>query len=220
LEFLSELSLSKSAMKILLLDDHALFRAGLRLLLGAIDRNAIILEAGAINEAITIAGKNPDLELCLLDLSLRNENGLIAMDRIKTAAPDAAVVIVSSSDDEAIVRTCLDAGAMSFISKSSAPEVLTEALGHVLAGAVYLPPGMMNRENNSSKLTVTLSSRQLEVLRGLCRGLSTKSIARDLLLSDHTVKEYISAIFRLLDVHNRTEAVIKAGQMQLLLDNH
>jgi two-component system nitrate/nitrite response regulator NarL len=207
-------------MKVLLLDDHALFRAGLRLLLGTLDREATVLEAGTINEAIALADQHPDLELCLLDLNLRHENGLMALGRIKTAAPEVAVVIVSSSDDEALVRTCLDAGAMSFIAKSSAPEVLSEALWHVLAGAVYLPPRMLDIEDNSGKQAVALSSRQRDVLRGLCRGLSTKSIAHDLSLSDHTVKEYIAAIFQLLSVHNRTEAVIKASQMQLLLDTH
>lgn len=207
-------------MKILLLDDHALFRAGLRLLLGTLDREASVLEAGTINEAIALADQHPDLDLCLLDLNLRNENGLVALSRIKAAAPEVAVVIVSSSDDEALVRTCLDAGAMSFIAKSSAPEVLSEALGHVLAGAVYLPPRMLDIEDNSGKLAIALSSRQRDVLRGLCRGLSTKSIAQDLSLSDHTVKEYIAALFQLLGVHNRTEAVIKASQMQLLLDTH
>ena len=192
----------------------------MRLLLGTIDRNAVVLEAGAINEAIIIADKNPDLELCLLDLNLRNEIGLIALDRIKATAPDDAVVIVSSSDDDAVlVRNCLDAGAKSFISKSSAPEVLTDALGHVLADSVYLPPRMQDREDDSGKLSVAFSHRQRDMLRGLCRGLLTKSIARNLSLSDHTVKEYITAIFRLLDVHNRTEAVIKASQMKLLLDD-
>jgi len=206
-------------MKILLLDDHALFRAGLRLLLGTIGRNLVTLEAGTIDEAMAQTAKHPDLQLCLLDLNLRNENGLIALGRIKVAAPNVAVVIVSSSDDAALIRTCLDAGAMSFIPKSAAPEVLTDALGHILAGSVYLPPRILDSEDDSSKLAVTLSPRQRDVLRGLCRGLSTKSIARNLSLSDHTVKEYITAIFRLLDVHNRTEAVIKASQMKLLLDD-
>jgi DNA-binding NarL/FixJ family response regulator len=119
---------------------------------------------------------------------------------------------VSSSDDAALVCTCLDAGAMSFIPKSAAPKVLTNALGHVLPGSVYLPPRMLDREDDLGTLSVALSPRQRDVLRGLCRGLSTKSIARNLSLSDHTVKEYITAIFRLLDVHNRTEAVIKASQ--------
>ena len=78
---------------------------------------------------------------------------------------------------------------------------------------------MLDSEDDSGKLTVALSPRQRDVLRGLCRGLSTKSIARNLSLSDHTVKECITALFRLLDVHNRTEAVIKASQMKLLLDD-
>jgi DNA-binding NarL/FixJ family response regulator len=206
-------------MKILLLDDHALFRAGLRLLLGTIGRNLATLEAGTIDEAMTIAAKHPDLQLCLLDLNLRNENGLFALGKIKDAAPDVAVVIVSSSDDAALVRTCLDAGAMSFISKSAAPEVLAEALGHILAGSVYLPPRILNSGDDSGQPSVALSPRQRDVLRGLCRGLSTKSIARDLSLSDFTVKDYIAALFRLLDVHNRTEAVIKASQMKLLQDD-
>jgi two-component system nitrate/nitrite response regulator NarL len=168
---------------------------------------------------MAITAAHPDIQLCLLDLNLHNENGLVALVKIKDVAPDVAVVIVSSSDDATLVRSCLDAGAMSFIPKSAAPQVLTEALGHILAGSVYLPPRMLDSEDDSSKLTIALSPRQRDVLRGLCRGLSTKSIACNLSLSDHTIKEYITAIFRLLEVHNRTEAVIKASQMKLLLDD-
>ena len=203
-------------MKILLLDDHALFRAGLRLLLSTLGRHSTTLEAGTIDEAMTIAIAHPDLQLCLLDLNLRNENGLMALAKIKSVAPDVAVVVVSSSDEPALVRTCLDAGAMSFISKSAEPEILAEALRHVLAGSVYLPHRLLDSESDAHEQAVTLSPRQRDVLRGLCRGLPTKSIARDLLLSDHTVKEYIAALFRLLNVHNRTEAVIKASRMKLL----
>lgn len=206
-------------MKILLLDDHALFRAGLRLLLGTLGRNPATLEAGCIDEAMVIVAANPDLQLCLLDLNLHNENGLAALSKIKVAAPDVAVVVVSSCDDEAVVRCCLDAGAMSFIPKSAAPEVLSKALTHVLAGSVYLPPRMLNDDDDSEKLNASLSPRQRDVLRGLCRGLSTKSIAHDLSLSEHTVKEYITAVFRLLNVHNRTEAVIKASRLKMLLDD-
>ena len=176
------------------------------------------MEAGTIDEAMSIIAKNPDLQLCLLDLNLRNENGLAALAQIKSSVPDIAIVVVSSSDEASVIRTCLDLGAMSFIAKSAAPEILAKALGHMLAGSVYLPPRLMNVEDEADGNPVTLSTRQKEVLGGLCRGRSTKSIARDLALSEHTVKEYITAIFRLLDVHNRTEAVIKAGRMKLLFD--
>jgi len=206
-------------MKILLLDDHALFRAGLRLLLGTIRHNLTTFEAGSINEAMAIIARHPDMQLCLLDLNLHNENGLLAMDQLKLAAPDMAVVVVSSSDDVSLIRKCLDAGAMSFISKSAAPETLAKALRYVLAGSVYLPPKLYDFGNEPEKSACVLSPRQRDVLRGLCRGLPTKSIARDLSLSEHTVKEYITAVFRLLNVHNRTEAVIKASEMKQLLDD-
>lgn len=206
-------------MKVLLLDDHALFRAGLRLLLGTLGRKLAILEAGTIAEAMGLATKHADLQLCLLDLNLRNENGLHALQDLKSAIPDIAIVVISSSDDDDLVRTCLDKGAMSFISKSATPEVLAKALGYVLAGSVYLPPQMSDKVKHESLQPIVLSPRQRDVLRGLCLGLSTKSIARNLALSEHTVKEYIAAVFRLLAVHNRTEAVIKANQLQLLHDS-
>jgi DNA-binding NarL/FixJ family response regulator len=202
-------------MKILLLDDHALFRAGLRLLLTTFNSSHIILEAGTTANALEIAAQHPDLELCLLDLNLRNEIGLLALDKIKTAIPEIAVVIVSSSEDAVLIRKCLDAGAMSYISKSSPPEELSQAIQQVLGGSVYLPPTMYSEVNDVVNPSIVLSPRQRDVLLGLCRGLPTKSIARELGLSDYTVKEYVSAVFQLLSVHNRTEAVIKASQMHL-----
>jgi DNA-binding NarL/FixJ family response regulator len=207
-------------MKILLLDDHALFRAGLRLLLGTLGGNTLTLEANTIAEALAITTQHPDLQLCLLDLNLRNENGLDALYKIKILAPDVAIVVVSSSEETTVIRHCLDIGAMSFIAKSAPPEVLIEALKHVLAGAVYLPAQLFDEDHAEELPPILLSPRQRDVLRGLCRGMSTKSIARDLALSDHTVKEHIAALFRLLAVHNRTEAVIKASKLQLLLDAH
>jgi len=202
-------------MKILLLDDHALFRAGLRLLLTTFNSAHVTLEAGTITDALEIAEQHPDLELCLLDLNLRNELGLHALDKIKIAAPDVAVVIVSSSEDVILIRRCLDAGAMSFISKSSSPEELSYAIQQVLNGLVYLPQSMHSAVKDTLIPSISLSPRQRDVLFGLCRGLPTKSIARELSLSEHTVKDYVSAVFQLLSVHNRTEAVIKASQMQL-----
>ncbi|MDD2760830.1 MAG: response regulator transcription factor [Methylomonas sp.] len=203
-------------MKILLLDDHALFRAGLRLLLETLDQDVITFEAGTIAEARQIADQHADLQLCLLDLNLREEDGLEMLDRIKVSAPAVAVVVVTASDEPAVVRACLDAGAMSFIAKSSPPEVLAEALRHVLAGSIYLPATLLDGQAQASETPLNLSPRQRDVLRGLCRGMSTKAIARELGLSEHTVKEYIAALFKLLDVHNRTEAVIKTGRLGLL----
>lgn len=200
-------------MKILIVDDHALFRAGLRMLLGTIGHDVICLEAATLTEAQTTIAQHTDIELCLLDLTLKNEKGFGAIQHITATSPHIAVVVVSGAEDSATIRSCIDAGAMSYIPKSVAPEILTHALQRVLAGAVYLPD-QVTSALETSPADNSLTPRQRQVLQGLSRGLPTKLIARELNLSEHTVKEYIAIIFQALGVHNRTEAVIKASQLQ------
>ncbi len=125
------------------------------------------------------------------------------------------MVVVSSADDSATIRACLDNGAMSFIPKSLGPDVLTQALQHVLKGTVYLPEQIINGVEDEPERP-TLTTRQWEVLHCLSRGLPTKLIARELSLSEHTVKEHIALLFQALGVRNRTEAVIKGSQWRLL----
>jgi len=201
-------------VKILIVDDHALFRAGLRMLLATIGHNVVCLESASITDALGLIAQHADLQLCLLDLSLKNEHGLGAIQRIKQDAPHVAVVVVSGADDSATIRSCIDAGAMSFIPKSVAPEVLTQALHHVLSGAVYLPDQIISAMHDMPQ-RVQLTPRQQQVLQALSRGLPTKLIARELDLSEHTVKDHIAMLFQALGASNRTEAVIKASQLRL-----
>lgn len=201
-------------MKILIVDDHTLFRAGLRMLLATIGQNVNCLEAANVADALALIAGQADLQLCLLDLNLKNEDGFAAIKKIKDTAPHVAVVVVSGADDSATIRSCIDAGAMSFIPKSVAPEVLTQALQHVLSGAIYLPEQIVSAmEDLPPRPLLTL--RQSQVLQCLSRGLPTKLISRELGLSEHTVKEYIALIFEALGARNRTEAVIKATQLRL-----
>lgn len=202
-------------MNILLVDDHALFRAGLRMLLGSICAGAAVWEAGSVAEAEAFAMQHEELDLCLLDLALKQENGLGGLERIKAAAPQAAVIVVSAAEDSATIRACLDRGAMSFIPKSLGPAVLTQALRHVLAGTVFLPDQILTASGDASAVP-SLTGRQRDVLRCLSRALPTKLIARELRLSEHTVKEHIALLFQALGVHNRTEAVIRGSQLRLL----
>ena len=201
-------------MKILIVDDHALFRAGLRMLLSTIGQNVSCVEADNIADALALAAQHADLQLCLLDLALKNEHGLGAIHRIKEAAPQVAVVVVSGADDSDTISSCIDAGAMSFVPKSATPEVLKQALRHILSGAVYLPDQIVSEMENRPPCP-RLTPRQLQVLQALSRGLPTKLIARELDLSEHTVNEHIGLIFQALGVRNRTEAVIKASKLQL-----
>ena len=202
-------------MHILLVDDHALFRSGLRLLLSSLRPQVRFIEAATVGEALMQIREHQDVRVCLLDLDLKQDHGLSAIGRIRQCAPDTAVVIVSAAEDPVTVRACIDAGAMSYITKSASPDVLTRALRRVLDGDVFLPASIQAEAGGSESPARLLSPRQQDVLAGLNRGLSTKSIARELALSEHTVKEYLSEIFRLLEVHNRTEAVIKASRLRL-----
>ena len=201
-------------MKILIIDDHALFRAGLRMLLSTIDTRVVCLETGSIAGARALLSEHEDLPLCILDLSLNQESGMTAIRMLKELRPSLAVVVVSGTEDPGVVRECIEAGAMSYIPKSMAPDVLTDALRHVLLGEVHLPASVAARLD-AATARPHLSPRLAEVLQCLNRGLPTKLIAVELGLSEHTVKEYLGNIFQALGVRNRTEAVIKAARLQL-----
>ncbi len=210
----TELVAGSRNVKILIVDDHALFRAGLRMLLSTIDAQLTCLETGSIAGALALLPEHEDLPLCILDLSLKQESGLTAIRTLKEIRPNLAIVVVSGTEDPGIVRECIEAGAMSYIPKSMAPDVLTDALRHVLLGEVYLPASVAARLDAVTSRP-RLSPRQTAVLQCLNRGLPTKLIAVELGLSEYTVKEYLGNIFQSLGVRNRTEAVIKAAQLQL-----
>lgn len=206
-------------MKILLVDDHTLFRAGLRMLLAVLGRDVTILEASTAAQALALIEAQPDIQLCLLDLSLKSDDGLSLLSTTKQIAPNMVVVVVSGADDALTIRNCIEAGAMSFIPKSATPEVLTQALQRVLNGDVYLPDEVGLNEAGSATEDLPrplLTPRQREVLKYLSQGLPTKLIARRLEISEYTIKEHIALIFQALGVRNRTEAVIRASRLLLL----
>ncbi len=200
-------------MNILLVDDHALFRAGLRMLIAAVGVDVNVIEASTADEALARIGED-DIRLCLLDLQLKSSSGVSLLEAIKQSMPQIVVVVVSGADDAATIRACIEAGAMSFISKSAAPDVLTAALRHVLRGDVYLPEQITFDAKPATRPSLT--PRQRDVLKCLSQGLPTKLIARELALSEYTIKEHIASIFQVLHVRNRTEAVICASRMFLL----
>jgi DNA-binding NarL/FixJ family response regulator len=125
-------------VKILIVDDDPLFRAGLRMLLRTIGNQVSCLEASDLTHALALIAQHADLQLCLLDLMLKDEYDIESIRSIKDAAPALAVVVVSGADDGATIRRSIDAGAMGFIPKSVAPEMLTRALQRVL-GSVEHP---------------------------------------------------------------------------------
>ena len=207
-------------MKILVADDHALFRDGLRYLLGQLGAPVEVFEAKDGAGALELVEVHPDLELVLLDLAMPGIDGLAGLRLLRARCPAVPVVILSGSEEPADVRQALDAGALGFIPKSSTSQVMLNALRLVLSGGAYVPPSYLERAQSvrvplaaSSVDSLGLTPRQLDVLRLLGQGHSNKEIARVLDLAEGTVKLHISAILRALGVNNRTRAVVAAARL-------
>jgi len=204
-------------MKILLADDHKLVRAGLVLVLKQMDHSVDILEAGSGREAIEIAAENGDLDLVLMDLDLPEGNGLEAMGAIKSENPALPVVILSALEDQSMVSRAMKLGARGFIPKSASGEVMVNSLRLVLSGGVCLPPGYSEAQHGDvDSQTPSLTQRQMEVLRLMAKGSSNKVIARDLDISENTVRVHISAVISALDATNRTEAAYSAMRLGII----
>lgn len=217
-------------MRILLVDDHTLFREALLHVLKQFDGTAVVIEAATAREAIRLAAHYHDLDLILLDLSLPGLNGLSALPELHELRPTAPLVILSASEDSADIRQALDAGAMGYIPKSSSSHEMITALRLVLAGEIYVPPAMLAAlealESASSPVDTAssleerdidgLTPRQVEVLRLMAQGLSNKGICKRLNVAEGTVKLHVTAVMRALNTCNRTQAVIEATRRGLI----
>jgi DNA-binding NarL/FixJ family response regulator len=186
-------------------------------MLTTLDPKVEILEASCLTEALTRIAPFTDAQLCLFDLASAEGDGIRGLRQLRIVAPEMAIAVVSSSEDAGAVHACLAAGAISYIPKSASPAVLMEALREVLAGRIYLPVhgGLDGPPVRPARPVVT--SRQRDVLRGLCQGLPNKSIANRLGISEYTVREHIATLFRILGVANRTQAVIRSSRQYFRL---
>lgn len=215
-------------MKLLLVDDHPLFREGLAMLLPRLDPNVVTTEASTCAEAVDLVSKNQDYDLILLDLGLPDVSGFEAIDLLRSRYPSIPVVVLSSTEDKNIVLQALDHGAMGFIPKTSTSDVLVGALKLVLSRGIYLPASVFldnrNRieartadvpERRKTPAELGLTTRQADVLYLILQGKASKIICRELDLSASTVKQHTSAVLRALNVSTRTQAIVAAGRLGL-----
>jgi DNA-binding NarL/FixJ family response regulator len=217
-------------VNILLVDDHALFRGGLKFLLQQLDTGLVLDEAGNCSQALERAAARR-YDLVLLDLNMPGVSRLDALAALREAVPDAPVVVLSGEADPDVVRAAIERGAMGFIPKSATPEVLIEALRLVLAHGVYLPLEVLTAMGAQAQAPAPqapagddgaaaqsgLTPRQLEVLRYVIQGKPNKVIARELNLAEATVKVHLSSVLRAFGARNRTEAVYTAAKRGLRL---
>jgi len=223
-------------MKVLLIDDHPLFREGLALLLKALVEPLEAVHAGSCEEAFGLLVDHADAELVLIDLGLPGMSGLEGLKQLRETHPGLPVVVLSSSDDKDTVLGTLDAGAMGFIPKSSTSAVMLGALRLILSKGIYLPPSVFLAARSPAPplpasaspieaapparrpVDLGLTPRQAEVLYQILQGKPAKLIGRQLDLSLSTVKAHTSAVLRALNVTTRTQAVVAAGRLGLRFD--
>ncbi|MFQ5984850.1 MAG: response regulator [Alphaproteobacteria bacterium] len=216
-------------MKILIADDHALYRQGLRLALAEIDARAEIVEAADADSTLARARDDGPFDLVLLDLAMPGMNGFEGLSALRQALPAVPIVILSASESRDDVRRAIECGARGYVLKSSNPEVLRHALPLVLAGEVYLPPVLagpepafaakeqaVGRSAAPADPIAKLTPREREVLDGLVKGRSNKEIAQELALDEGTVKVHLKAVLRKLEVSNRTQAAVVAVRSGLM----
>jgi two-component system nitrate/nitrite response regulator NarL len=206
-------------MKLLVVDDHPLVRAGVAGALQNLAGADPVLQAGDGVEALAHLAQHPDVAAVLLDLRMAGMAGLALLTQLQRLHPDLPALVLSSSEDPDDVRRVLKTGARGYCPKSAHPATVIAALQLVLSGQIYVPPFMAmasEPEAVPSGEPSGLTPRQHEVLQALCSGQSNKEIARALGMQEKTVKGHVSAIFKSLNVVHRLQAVEAARASGLI----
>jgi DNA-binding NarL/FixJ family response regulator len=221
-------------VKILVIDDHPLVRDAMASILQGLSSSLRVLQAADCATALRLARAHRDLDLVLLDLNLPGSRGFDALDRMRREHPALPVVILSMFRDRQTVLEAIQRGAMGFIPKAAAKDVILKAARQVLAGGVYVPPEAVTSASASggdaqefvapgrgsrSLADLRLTPRQGQVLALIMRGKSNKEICQTLGLAERTVKVHVTAVLTALKVSSRTQAVIAAGQLGLSADD-
>lgn len=200
---------------ILLVDDHALFRSGMRLVLLAGMANVEVLEAASLEQALRTVTSPP--ALVLLDIQLQGVNGLEGLGLFKQRWPGVPLVMLSSAAEPETIRLALSRGAAAFVSKADTAEKIIKVIEQVLSGGLPDASGDMARNTPAYDAPrPRLTPRQCEVLDLLCEGLSNKVIARRLELSEFTVRGHVQAVLGLLGVSSRSQVMFAARRSGLI----
>jgi DNA-binding NarL/FixJ family response regulator len=216
------LTLSEPAQyRLVIADDHPLFRGALREAVSGLFARPDIAEAGTFDEVSGILDRASDVDLILLDLAMPGVRGFSGLMYLRAQYPGVPVVVVSANDEPAVIRRCMDFGASGFIPKTLGVEAMRDAIAIVLKGGVWTPPDVdlaTATDADTAALLArlsTLTPQQVRVLMMLSEGLLNKQIAYELSVSEATVKAHVSAILQKLGVESRTQAVIAAAKIEV-----
>ena len=213
--------MDNSHYRLVIADDHPLFRGALREAVAGLIVHSEISEAGTFEDMTALLDKGGDVDLILLDLSMPGMRGFSGLMFLRAQYPSVPVVVVSANNDPSVIRRCMDFGASGFIPKTLGIEQMRGAIKHVLGGGVWIPPDV-DLAGGADATTAalmgrlaTLTPQQVRVLMMLSAGLLNKQIAYELSVSEATVKAHVSAILQKLGVDSRTQAVIAAAKIEL-----
>ena len=206
--------------KVIIADDHPLFRHALLETLKAKMASTLWLEAETVETLNSALQDNSDADLLLLDLNIPGAHGFNTLIHVRQHFPQIPVVVVSGYDDADTINKAMSYGAAGFVPKSTPVETIFEAITQVYAGELWIPPNLDNNPKNPSKSDVaeriaSLTQQQYKILMMFAEGLLNKQIAYELNVSEATIKAHATAIFRKLNVRNRTQAVITLNELDL-----
>ena len=206
--------------RLVIADDHPLFRGALREAVTGLLEQVDIAEAGTFDELVELLERGGDADLVLLDLAMPGARGFSGLMYMRAQYPGVPVIVVSANDDPAAIRRCMEFGASGFIPKTLGVEAMRAAISHILNGGVWTPPDIDLATGSDAEAAelmarmATLTPQQVRVLMMLSEGLLNKQIAYQLGVSEATVKAHVSAILQKLGVESRTQAVIAAAKIE------
>ncbi|GAA0688822.1 response regulator transcription factor [Marinobacterium maritimum] len=208
------------AQKIIIADDHPLFRAALRQAVTQAVPGVEIVEADSLAAVQEAVEQHGDADLVLLDIHMPGTHGFSGLVFLRGQHPGVPVVVVSGSEETHVMKRAIDYGASGFIPKSAPLETISEAIAAVLEGEEWLPQELADNMDEVSEedqqfaaALASLTPQQFRVLTMLTEGLLNKQIAYELSVSEATIKAHVTAILRKLGVHSRTQAVIAAQRL-------
>ncbi|CAO5242882.1 response regulator [Frankia sp. AgKG'84/4] len=214
-------------IRVLIVDDHALFRRGLEMVLGQEVDIEVVGEAADGSEAVTMA-KETAPDIVLMDVRMPRRGGIDATSAIKESVPSAKIVMLTISDEEADLYDAIKAGAMGYLLKEISIDEVAADIRAVYGGQSLISPSMAskllsefaamikNKDDRPQLPTPRLTDREMEVLRLVAKGMNNRDIAKQLYISENTVKNHIRNILEKLQLHSRMEAVVYAVREKLL----
>lgn len=222
-------------LKILIADDHPLYREGLVRLVAELDSDVETREAEDFSKAVELAQSDGPFDLILTDLRMPGMDQFAGIRALRGSSPSVPIVVISGFESRVNLERSLESGAQGFLPKSAPPSVMVNALRLILLGEIYVPPSLFSSDAKPTEAAAAsiesarsameiranvdmLTQRQMGVLALIGQGLSNRDIAQRLQISEGTVKVHVGAILKTLGVANRTQAALLATELGITLD--